>query len=188
MTDSFNIPPQHDLESLTAYIHRLEEGRAADYGMLADHQRLLEKIEDRFTVLENAVKHRPFQVSVTDDIHGLTAYVHNLESLIHDTAKNLNRRLNAHREDIDALEKRVEQLEANQLRWFTEEQPAPEPQRGTSWHQHDVRNGRPVLGDERVVVMWRDGIIQDPTRAGNWNWNENGDFTIVAWRYAKEIK
>lgn len=167
MTDSSNITLPHDLESLTAHVNRLEEGRAADYGMLADHQKLLENIEDRFTVLENAVKHRPFQVSVTDDIHGLTAYVHRLE-------------------------KRVEQLEKNQLRWFTEARPAPEPQRDTSWHPHDAevdgqdRIGYHPKGYERVVVMTRAGYIAAAERAEYRNWDERGDSTIVAWRYAKE--
>jgi len=110
MTDSFNIPPQHDIESLTAYVTRLN--------------------------------------------------------------------------------KRVEQLEANQLRWFTEARPAPAPQRDTSWHPHDAdvdgQDGYHPKGDKRVVVMTRAGYITRPDRADYRNWNENGGGTIVAWRYAKE--
>jgi hypothetical protein len=106
MTDSFNIPPQSDLESLTAYVHRLE--------------------------------------------------------------------------------KRVEQLEANQLRWFTDARPAPQPQRDTNWVPYKVGDDHPN-GDERVVVMLRkNGEIHPPHRAGSYGWTEIGTLTIIAWRYAKE--
>lgn len=71
----------------------------------------------------------------------------------------------------------------------------PEPPVDTSWHLHDARFGGLIqegkipdhpTGTERVVVMFRDGFIYRSTAAFAHIWYENGDSTIIAWRYAKE--
>lgn len=87
-------------------------------------------------------------------------------------------RLNIH---IKLLTSRLDALE-EMLR-----KDKPTPQRDTSWHPYDVL----VVDDmperhERVVVMTRAGYIARPDRADYRNWHENGDDTIIAWRYAKE--
>ncbi len=66
----------------------------------------------------------------------------------------------------------------------------PEPPVDTSWHPYDIGvfyydEGHPV-GDDRVVVMLRNGEINRAERAKLWDWSECEHRTIVAWRYAKE--
>jgi len=68
----------------------------------------------------------------------------------------------------------------------------PAPQRDTSWHPYDVQVDSVIgdypNGDECVVVMRRDGIIQSPWKGKELYWGANGTDTIqiIAWRYAKE--
>lgn len=166
-------------------------------------------LEDRMTGMEARLpKPAPVEVNVTADTESLTAYIHRLETLINDIEKGLSNRLDVHRTDIDALERlagstsydhstteymqkelteRVERLERAAV-FATED---PRPQRDTSWHPYDVLVegviGDHPKGDERVVVMLRglDEIV-GPAPATYRNWDEQGDSTIVAWRYAKE--
>ena len=90
-------------------------------------------------------------------------------------------RLNIH---IKLLNSRLDALEE----MVRENKPAP--QRDTSWHPHnaevDGQDGYHPKGDKRVVVMTRAGYIARPDLADYRNWHENGEKTIVAWRYAKE--
>jgi hypothetical protein len=156
----------------------------------------------RIVVLEKLQK--PVDVNVTADTESLTAYVHRLETLINDTAQELTERLDVHRADIDALERRddfvrpdtiCDVLDGVRERLYALERAAlPEnendrPQHDTSWHPHEAKENywSPVLPDNRVVVMIRGSDeIQRPDRADNWNWGDNGYSTIIAWRYAKE--
>jgi len=84
---------------------------------------------------------------------------------------------------IKELIERVEDLEAK-----VPKVDEPAQKRDTSWHPHDAIENYwcPVLQTERVVVMTRAGYISAAERAEYRNWDERGDDTIVAWRYAKE--
>lgn len=89
-------------------------------------------------------------------------------------------RLNIH---IKLLTSRLEALE----RMVRKDKPVPQRDTIWHWHPHDVRNGCPVFGVERVVVLLRgEDKIKSPHRAEVYCWSENGDSTIIAWRYAKE--
>lgn len=158
-------------------------------------------LEDRMTDMEARVPgpiNNTTPAALTRDLESLTAYVGLLETLIRDTEKDLNTRLDVHRTDIDTLENdmstwddifdnviaRIAKLERAAL----SENENDRPQRDTSWHAHDVERYEtcPSFYDGLIVVMRRDGVIQRPHKGTALYWDENGDDTIIAWRYAKD--
>lgn len=167
--------------------HTDDRATEAMKGVKRAHGRI-DFLEDRMTGMEARVpKTAPVEVNVTADTESLTAYVHRLETLINDIEKGLSNRLDVHRTDINRLEQRISDCEMA----VGTDKLEPAPQRDTSWHPYDVLVegviGDHPKGDERVVVMVR-GIdeIVGPAPATYRNWDEQGDSTIVAWRYAKD--
>jgi hypothetical protein len=92
-------------------------------------------------------------------------------------------------EKADMLNDRVKDYTLA-LREMTRKPNAPEPPVDTSWHPYyaevDGPDGVHPTELTRVVVMERGGEITGPHNAGNCYWDECGDETIIAWRYAKE--
>jgi hypothetical protein len=180
-----------------AHIDRLDDHRARL------HMRI-DFLEDRMTGMEARVPgpiNNTTPAALTRDLESLTAYVGLLETLINDIEKDLNKRLDVHRTDIDTLENDVSTWDdifdnviariAKLERAALSKNENDRPQRDTSWHPYDVLVegviGDHPKGDERVVVMMR-GIdeIVGPAPATYRNWDEQGDSTVIAWRYAKD--
>lgn len=90
--------------------------------------------------------------------------------------------------EVRDLKDRIERLESGPAPNIPAND--PEPPVDTAWHPYDARFDGPAGmhpdGNQRVVVMLRDGSILRPEPAADWNWKEAGITTIVAWRYAKE--
>jgi hypothetical protein len=77
-----------------------------DIAILRLHNRI-DFLEDRMTDMEARVPgpiNNTTPAALTRDLESLTAYVGLLETLINDIEKDLNKRLDVHRTDIDTLE------------------------------------------------------------------------------------
>jgi hypothetical protein len=161
-----------DTESLTAYIHRLET--------------LINDIEKELKASINATDRA--RVRGDDAMHDLvTRTANSLYAEINAISAPLTPPFDPAR--ISELEARIRNIEDSVDNYNGPTGTQSKPQRDTSWHPHEAKENywSPVLPDERVVVMIRGSDqIQHPTRAGEWNWGENGYSTIIAWRYAKE--
>lgn len=113
----------------------------------------------------------------------------------HEEIKQVNNRLDRNEGLISDLIERGDRLTdfVNGKTTHTPNYPAnaPEPPVDTSWHPYDVDVGytwgEPPTGNKRVMVMQRTSTaISGPFPASSIYWGEQGEFTIVAWRYAKE--
>jgi hypothetical protein len=140
--------------------------------------------------LDQPKEDTPVEVNVTADTESLTAYVHRLETLINEIEKKQTEGFaaldRARARGDDAMHDLVTRT-ANSL-YAEIKRLEPAPQRDTSWHAHDAKTYEtcPSFDTERIVVMRRDGVIQRPWKGTELYWDENGDDTIIAWRYAKE--
>lgn len=143
----------------------------------------LNNLEDEVAVLTDMAHGRIRPADAPDlqgDLKALTAYVYRLETLLGTR--------------IDQLEDAVNWHDGANMENGHAPAGAPTPPFepvDTSWHPYDVETDYlvgeyPVAANKRVVVMLRSGEIWPPARADAWKWNEDGNATIVAWRYAKE--
>ena len=178
MTDSFNISissediiarliaAERNNESLTAYIQRVE----------TYFTRALNRLSDDFTEYTEGNGGR---------LVSLEQRLDRLEPLMQDCIDEAL----AAGEKADLLNDRVKDYTLA-LREMTRKPNAPKPPVDTSWHPYyaevDGPDGVHPTELTRVVVMERGGEITGPHNAGNCYWDECGDETIVAWRYAKE--
>jgi hypothetical protein len=171
MTDSFNISisgedilkrliaAERNNESFTAYIQRVE----------TYFTRALNRLDDQLNDYTGAFEQR----------------LDKLEPLVRDCIAEA---LDAG-EKVDPLDERVENY-ADDVREMarTSNAPAnePEPPVDTAWKPFNYPNDYNPDYERRVVVMFRAGEIMGPWYAHTLIWDENGDKTIVAWRFAKE--
>lgn len=145
------------------------------------------------------------------DLESLTAYVGQLEKFIRDIENDVDRLSETppafDPAQIKQLQEHIDKVDKDAAKWLykidgrldalerAKPAPAPasalDPNTRTRWEPYDVQVdfiiGNYPRAEKRVVVMLRGADhILPPQPAGQHQWSECGDFTIIAWRYAKE--
>lgn len=107
----------------------------------------------------------------------------------YEETKIVNERLDRHESLIADLIERSDRLTdfVNGKTTRTPEWPhvMPEPPVDTLWHPFNFSVDLRPDDDKRVVIMTRDDVIAGPEKPSAYYWGNDGDGTIVAWRYAK---
>ena len=109
------------------------------------------------------------------EIGALLSRLNDLEDKHNTLSLGMQRQIEHLLERIEALEDSIPEVN--------------EPEhRNTDWHPHDVLASTwcPVMEDERVSVLMRNGEMTPVQHAGECDWDDQGECTIVAWRYTKE--
>lgn len=185
-----------DLESLTAYVTRLEtlinDIEKDMKERLNVHRTDIDALElrndpariDRLEALLNDIE-KELKQSIAAGDRARARGDDAMQDLVTRTANSLYAEIKKLTDYVNGQDTKILDLEhsVDQLGLTP-----PAPQRDTSWHPHDAKTYEtcPSFDDARIVVMRRDGVIQRPWKGTELYWDENGDDTIIAWRYAKE--
>lgn len=196
MTAEFNITiPGAEiikrLADLETQVRDLANERAVDKVLINTHTDKIAGLIDRVDRLTDFLNGKPVQTTVappyasTSRVERIAEDLADLKARLESTAKEVTASTGAVSVLItatDSLHDRIERLEDAAPNWPAND---PEPPVDTLWHPFNFSVDLRPDDDKHVVIMTRDNVIAGPEKPSAYYWGNDGDGTIVAWRYAK---